>query len=270
MIKDGLYQAIGPGQPDIILTQHITNHKAGTIQIGYDHVLAGKKAFFITIHGVGGHASKPHLCIDPVVIACSIVLKLQTIISRAVDPHDAAVVTCTSVATGREPNAIQDKAEITVDIRAFTTHTLNHVVKAMERVVKAECDDCEVAPTIVEFDNIPPLENDANATQAIEDQFRAYYGDEVVQQLGPNMASDDDLPLLAPEGVPCSYWTIRSTDPELWDKYNEEGRLNELPNVGDASFAPGEGREDTLRTGIDSLAMAALTFLDTRPNKDQN
>ena len=80
---------------------------------------AGDKAI-ITIEGVGGHAARPHLTVDPVVVAASIVMALQTIVARNVDPSQPAVVTVGSMHAGTANNVISEQRETELSVRSFS------------------------------------------------------------------------------------------------------------------------------------------------------
>ncbi|KAK0726821.1 peptidase M20, dimerization domain-containing protein [Lasiosphaeria miniovina] len=241
MVEDGLYEKVH--RPDIVLGQHIVNDKAGTFQIGSSYALAGKRTFRIIVHGRGGHSSAPQGCVDPVIIAYSVVLKLQTIVSREVDPRETVVVTCSSIHAGNSPNAIPDTAELTVDVRAYSVEVFDKIVESVKRIVKAESE----ASGVLEEPTIDEIEH-----------FKAIFGSDALEAMVPDMASDD-FSILAPEGTPYAYWTLGSTCPDMWDRYQKEGRLNELPANHSPLFAP--AIQPTLSLGIDSLAIAALTFL---------
>ncbi|KAM7187660.1 hypothetical protein V8F33_011127 [Rhypophila sp. PSN 637] len=239
MVEDGLYNIVP--LPDVVLGQHVVKNKVGTLQIGPGYALAGERTFKVTIYGRGGHLSSPQECIDPVVIACAVVMRLQTIVSREIDPQETAVVTCGSFHAGYSPNAIPDQAQLTVDAAG-----------AVED------------PTIEEIEHVPPLYNDAGTVRPLKEQFDALLGGDAIQPMVPDMASDD-FSILAPDGIRYAYWTLGSTPLDVWDGYESEGRLNELPDTHSPLFAP--ALEPTLRIGIDTLATAALTFLRLRDSE---
>lgn len=93
----------------------------------------------ITIHGVGGHGSQLENCIDPIVLASPIVLRLQTIVSREVVPSESAVVTVGSIRAGAKSNIIPDTATLLVNTRAFDSDVEKMLHAAIERIVRAEC-----------------------------------------------------------------------------------------------------------------------------------
>jgi len=91
MIDDDLYGRFGT--PTVALGQHVVPSPAGTVLHRSGPIMAASDALRITLHGRGGHGSSPHTTIDPVVMAASTVMKLQTIVSRGIDPGATAVVT---------------------------------------------------------------------------------------------------------------------------------------------------------------------------------
>lgn len=88
MIDDGLYDPKGHNVPipDIVLGAHVMPHRAGVIGTRRGLIMSAADSMRVTLHGRGGHASMPHRLVDPVVMAASTVMKLQTIVSREVDP----------------------------------------------------------------------------------------------------------------------------------------------------------------------------------------
>ncbi|KAJ8120274.1 hypothetical protein O1611_g10408 [Lasiodiplodia mahajangana] len=262
MVDDGLYSEGIVPVPDVLLGQHVVNAKAGSFQLGAGYALAGKRTFKILIHGRGGHVSNPQFCIDPVVIACFIVIRLQTIVSRETDPNKTLVITCGRIKAGDAPNVIPDSAEMSVDIRAYAADVLEHAVEAVKRIVMAEsaASGTKEKPEIFEIERVPPLINNAEAMGRLERQFKMVFGDDAVDKLAPDMASDD-FSVLAPEGVPYAYWTLGSTDPDVWDGHERNGTLDELPVNHSPHFAP--AITPTLKAAVDAWAAAALAFLVT-------
>jgi amidohydrolase len=257
MMNDGLYDDVPV--PDVVLGQHVVNTRAGVIGTRSGHTLPGKNVFEVRIYGRGGHGSTPQDCIDPVVIASYIVIRLQTIISRELDPNKMALITCGSIHAGDAPNIIPEEATLKVDIRAYDPEVLDKAVRAFRRIVAAECDASGATqkPEINQIESVPPLINSPDVVIPLAKQFKAFFG-EMAEVMKPDTASDD-FSLLAPEGVPYAYWNFGSTDPDTWERFRKEKRLNELPGNHSALFAP--LIEPTLKNGTDAMAIAALTFL---------
>ncbi|MCG7504124.1 M20 aminoacylase family protein [Mesorhizobium retamae] len=118
MIADGLFERF---PCDAIFGLH--NHPgapAGTFLMRSGPLMAAADTATITIAGRGGHASRPHLTVDPIVVAANMVMTLQTIVSRNVNPTETAVVTVGTIHGGTASNVIPESAEITVSIRSFS------------------------------------------------------------------------------------------------------------------------------------------------------
>jgi hippurate hydrolase len=117
MIIDGLFERF---PFDAIFGLH--NHPGapeGNILLRPGPMMASADTVNITVRGIGGHASRPHLTIDPVVIACNLVVSLQTIVSRNVDPTQTAVVTVGTIHAGNAVNVIPEYAKLALSVRSF-------------------------------------------------------------------------------------------------------------------------------------------------------
>ncbi|MCM3073745.1 amidohydrolase, partial [Staphylococcus equorum] len=118
MIDDGLFERF---PCDAVFGMH--NHPGAAPGVFLTRrgpfMSAGDKAI-ITIEGVGGHAARPHLTVDPVVVAASIVMALQTIVARNVDPSQPAVVTVGSMHAGTANNVITNGARLELSVRSFS------------------------------------------------------------------------------------------------------------------------------------------------------
>lgn len=134
MVNDGLYEKVPT--PDIVLAQHVLPMRAGRVAVKSGTMVAAADSFKITMFGRGGHGSMPHLCVDPVVLASSIVMRLQVIVAREVDPSDMAVLTVGALQAGETENVIADRAVLKIDIRSETEGTRERVLRAVRRIVE--------------------------------------------------------------------------------------------------------------------------------------
>lgn len=117
MIADGLFERF---PIDAIFGLH--NHPgmpAGTLLTRAGPMMAAGDTVKITVTGKGGHASRPHLTVDPVLVACNLVMTLQSIVSRNVDPTQTAVVTVSTIHAGEASNVIPNNARISMSVRCF-------------------------------------------------------------------------------------------------------------------------------------------------------
>ena len=160
MLDDGLIEKIP--RPDVAFGQHVLNHAAGVIGTQVGPVLSAGDSIRITVFGKGSHGSMPHLSVDPVVLAASIVLRLQTIVSREVKPGEFAVVTVGSSVAGSKSNIIPDRAVLLVNLRTYDMGVRQQVVDSIERIVHAECEAAgsPQPPTFEYYDQFPLTDND--------------------------------------------------------------------------------------------------------------
>ncbi len=118
MIADGLFERF---PCDAIFGLH--NHPGapeGTILTRSGPMMAAADTAYIKVIGKGGHASRPHLTVDPVMVACSLVMALQTVVARNVDPTETAVITVGTIHGGEASNVIPDDVDLAVSIRSFS------------------------------------------------------------------------------------------------------------------------------------------------------
>ncbi|KAF8866649.1 metal-dependent amidase/aminoacylase/carboxypeptidase [Acephala macrosclerotiorum] len=272
MIDDGLYDSERHNCPipDVVLGQHLMNSPSGRVGIRSGSFMSASDSFQVTIYGRGGHASMPHSTIDPVVIASFIVTRLQTIISREVDPNDTAVVTVGSLQAGDTANIIPAKATLKINIRTFKSETREKIIASIKRIVKAECEagNSPQEPLIEHTGSVPGTVNDEATTEQISQAFATHLGPAFLQNID-RVAASEDFSIVATEapnkeggmGVPYCYWTFGGTDPELWKDARKRGALDELPSNHSPYFAP--VIQPTLETGAEALVVAAMTCLDS-------
>ncbi len=172
---------------------HITSTiSTGIVATKGGPILASADEFVIRVHGAGGHASAPFHAVDPVPIACEIVLALQSMITRRIDTFDPAVVTVGQIHAGTRNNIIPPLAEINGTIRTFSEHTRKQVHDNMQRVAEkiAEAHGATAEPEIIY--GYPVTSNQNEFAQFALDVARDAIGHErVVQLTNPVMAAED-------------------------------------------------------------------------------
>jgi len=133
--------------PDVILAFHIApEYPVGTIATRPGLLFANTSELFIDLHGVEGHAAYPHRTKDMSVAAASLLLQLQTIVSRAINPLDSAVVTIGKMTSGTVQNIISGHARLEGTIRTMDAETMSTVKERIEAFCKATeiAYDCQV------------------------------------------------------------------------------------------------------------------------------
>jgi hippurate hydrolase len=98
-------------------------------------ILAATDEFKITVRGVGGHAARPHATVDPILIGTALVQSLQSIVSRSVNPVDAAVLSVTRFHAGEATNVIAETAEVAGTVRTLKPEIRDLVEKRMGEIV---------------------------------------------------------------------------------------------------------------------------------------
>jgi hippurate hydrolase len=250
MIDDGLLQRFPT--PVVVLGQHVMVGAAGTIAGSAGPITSAADSLQIRLFGRGAHGSMPQASVDPVVMAASTVLRLQTIVSREVAATDAAVITVGVLQAGTKENVIPDEATIKLNVRTFDAGVRKHVLAAIERIVNAEAEASGAPrkPEITPLDQYPLNVNDEKASQRIAETFRAHFSPDRVKHTGPAPASEDFGCFGTAWQVPSVFWFVGGNDPAVYAKAKAAGKLNELPVNHSPKFAP--VLHPTLETGVEA------------------
>ena len=137
MLDDGLFTRFP--KPDYVLAFHdAAQFPAGHIGYSRGFALANVDSVDVVVPGVGGHGAYPHTTKDPIVIAASIVTRLQTLVSRELNPTDSAVVTVGSFQAGSKHNIIPDEARLQITVRSYEDKTRQHLLDGIRRIARAE------------------------------------------------------------------------------------------------------------------------------------
>jgi hippurate hydrolase len=259
MIDDGLFSRFP--KPAVVLGQHVMVGPAGAVAGRIGAITSAADSLQIRLFGRGAHGSMPQASIDPVVMAAATVMRLQTIVSREVAAAEAAVVTIGSLQAGTKENVIPDEAVIKLNVRTFDEGVRKRVLSAIERIVNAEAvaSGAPRPPEITTLDQYPLNVNDVDATQRVADAFRKHFPADRVRQTAAAPASEDFGSFGTEWHVPSVFWFVGGTDPDIYAKAKDAGRLNELPVNHSPLFAP--VLHPTLRTGVEALVVAAQAWL---------
>ncbi|KAH8666442.1 hypothetical protein BX600DRAFT_461785 [Xylariales sp. PMI_506] len=271
MVDDGLYD---PNRhnvpvPDVVFSGHVVPARSGVIGIRPGTMASSCDNLRITFHGRGGHASMPERLVDPIVMASSAVLRLQTLVSREIHPSEHAVVTCASFISGTSAeNVVSDDATITIDIRANDQSIRQKLYDGVLRIVQAEsaASNAVAPPTIIPTRTFPVTYNDASVTSRVGEAFRNHFGPGEQSYVAdfPRLSFSEDFCILASAvEKPSLLFAYGCTAPDKVDKAQEEGTLSEsIPGNHSSLFAP--QIFPTMQTGIDAYALSALTWLSSK------
>src|SRR4051794_7393280 len=259
MLADGLADLVG--EPEAALCQHVLPFPAGGVGTRVGPTLSSADSMRITIHGRGAHGSMPQASVDPVVLAAMIVVRLQTVISREIQPGEPAVLTVGSIQAGTKSNVIPGHAVIALNVRTYRDEVRAAILDAIQRIVTAECEasGSPQPPEFELFDHFPATENDQQVTEKVAAAFRRQFG-ERAQELPLQAASEDFSDIPNALGIPYTYWGIGGIDPDSDERAEAAGRITqEIPVNHSVTFAP--VLQPTLDTGTIALVVAALAWL---------
>ncbi|AZS42573.1 amidohydrolase [Microbacterium oleivorans] len=260
MIADGVFDRYP--KPDIVLGQHLTPLPAGTIGVRPGTQMAASDGITVVLHGRGGHGSRPHSTIDPVVMAAATVMRLQTIVSREVDPREMAVVTVGSIHAGLKNNIIPAEATLELSLRYPNDTARADILERVERVVRAEAaaSGAEQEPTISTLHTLPPTINDADSTARLTAAMDRAFGEGTVVDPGMFTGSEDVSWFARDSGAPLVYWFWGGVDPQQYADAVAAGTISrDIPTNHSPYFAP--VLHPTIERGVDALTVAAREFL---------
>ncbi|MDB6116540.1 MAG: (Carboxypeptidase Ss1) subfamily protein, partial [Verrucomicrobiaceae bacterium] len=217
----------------------------------------------ITIHGVGGHGAMPHATKDPIVLASQLVLALQTIRSRELDPLEPSVVTVGSIHGGTKHNIIPDEVKLQLTVRATSQASRKKILAAIERIARglgiAAGLPEELLPEVKspqDFTHV--VENDEALCMKVIDAFKTTFGSDHFRLRKPTMGGEDfSLYGQTADHIPiCLFWlgTVRP------DKVAEAEKTGQpLPSLHSPFYRP--DAEPSLVTGVQAMTSAVLTCL---------
>ena len=262
MLNAGLFTKFP--KPDYVLALHDSSAiPAGKVSWHAGPLLAGADSVDITVRGYGGHGAAPQAGKDPIVIASEIVVMLQTIVSREMDPQLPTVVTVGSFHAGTKHNIIPDEAHLQLTVRTMTPAQREKVLAAIKRITNGVAEaagiPAERAPIIeIAKDNVPSTINDPVLTQRVAVALEKSLGKENVWPGQPIMASEDfSLFALEDPKPPITMFWLGAPDPAKWREAQEKG--TRLPGPHSSEFAPLP--EPAIRTGVKAMTGAATELL---------
>jgi len=186
MTEDGAMEGV-----DFVIAQHVDPLRpVGTISISPGASSGGVDSWFARISGKGGHGAFPHTVIDPFYIAAHVILALNGIVSRRLNPFDPAVVSIGSLAGGFTENVIPESVNITGTLRyteARVQKQIHAEVRRAFEVARALGGDYELRFEI----GAPPMVNDAGVSAVIEKVGRDMLGAENVQEIERSLGAED-------------------------------------------------------------------------------
>ena len=243
MIEDGVMR--NP-KVDYVFGLHIEGDRnSGEFGVRSGAVMAAPDAFEVRIHGKGGHGSAPHQTVDPIYIAAHLILALQGVSSRMIDPVQPFVISIGSVHGGTKENIIPDDAVLQGTVRTLDSKTRRRAIKKVKEVSKATCRTFG-ATCVVEFikDAYPITYNDPKATARVTEILKTMRGTKV--KVEDQMLGGEDFSRFL-EKAPGTFYFLGTRNPRkgcVYPNHSSRFRVD----------------EDVLKFGAASLAAVAFEF----------
>ncbi len=231
---------------DFALGLHLVSHiPVGRAGIRAGPIQASSDTFTIEIEGKGGHGAYPHETVDATLVCAQLVVNLQTIVSRRVNPLQPAAVSVGQIRAGTANNVIAQRATLSGTVRTFDDETRSAIRREVQRIAEHTCG-LTGAQCRVEYElGYPPLVNDAEISEVMRESAVSVLGESCVHEMAPSMGADD-FAYYAKE-VPAAFMFLGSGSPG-YDFPHHHPRF--------------DVDERSLEHGVAILTKAALTLLD--------
>ena len=205
MMEDGLFERF---PCDAIFAMHnMPGYPQGQLVFRSGPTMASSDYATVTLHGHGGHGAMPHKATDVVVAAASLIMALQTVVSRHVDPMQPAVVTVGAIHAGEANNVIPATARLEISVRALDPQVRCSMEQRIRELVMLQAQSHGVRAEIAWRPGYAVLVNDAQQTaRALAVAQRHFPADQINPQ-GPMLTGSEDFAFML-ERVPGSYLFI--------------------------------------------------------------
>lgn len=264
MLNDGLYTRFP--KPKYVLGFHdAAQFPAGAIGYSSGFALANVDSVDIKVKGVGGHGAYPQTTKDPIVLASRIVGALQTLVSREVDPQDAAVVTVGSIHGGAKHNIISDEVTMLLTVRSYSDETRRLLLDGIRRIAKGEAiasgmpDDKMPEVRIAENEFTPATYNTPELTARIATLFKARFGENRVIATPPVMGGEDFSEFYRADkaNVESLIFWVGGVPQAQYDEAMKSGKG--LPSLHSPFWAP--DADKVVLTATEAMSAAAIELM---------
>lgn len=232
MIKEGLLDGV-----DACFALHVwANVDSGYVAVAPGPVMASANLFEVQIKGKGSHGSAPHQGIDALTTGCAVVGELQKIVSREIDPQEAAVLTIGSFQSGTGWNIIADSAKLVGTTRCFSKEVNAMLPEAMERVIKNVCEAHRCEGKLIYTPIVDPTINDEKLAILAQGSVAKIFGEGKIQAMKPTTGGEDFSEMM--RDIPGVIGMVGVRNPEIDGVYaNHHGKFK----VDEAQMVKGAG-----------------------------
>ena len=269
MLNDGLFKRFP--RPDLCLGQHVLPLAVGMIGHNSGIIMSSSINVDIRLFGKGGHGSTPQVSIDSVIMASSLITKLQTIRSRELGGDIPAVITTGFVKSGIKHNVIADEAHIGINIRTQSINVQMQIISAISRMAEAEAQAFRAPrmPEITTSSEFPLTSNNELIDQRLRAVHMLLFGSDNVIELPTMMTSEDFSQYGLPghhhydgEPIPYCFWVFGGHPQHTYNAAPGNtfmAKMQHLPSNHQSNFVPDP--ETTIRGGVYALTSATLAYL---------
>lgn len=209
MIEDGLFDRFPCDS--IFAIHNMPGYPVGHFVFRDGSAMSSSDYVSIKIQGVGGHGGLPHKASDPIVAASSIVMALQTIVSRNTDPQQAAVITVGAFNAGHANNVIPSQANLELSVRALDPKVRADLERRIKGLVLAQAESFGLTAEIEWKKGYAVLVNSSAETEFARNVAAGIFGEEGITRQGPALTGSEDFAFML-ERVPGSYLFIGNGD----------------------------------------------------------
>ncbi len=264
MLADGLYTRF-PKPKYVIGFHDAAQFPAGAIGYSSGFALANVDSVDIKVKGVGGHGAYPQTTKDPIVLASRIVGSLQTLVSREVDPQDAAVVTVGSIHGGAKHNIISDEVTMLLTVRSYSDETRKLLLDGIRRIAKGEAisagmpDDRMPEVVIAENEFTPATYNTPELTARMASLFKQRFGEKRVISTPPVMGGEDFSEFYRADkaNIESLIFWVGGVPQGQYDAAMKGGKA--LPSLHSPYWAP--DAEKVISTATEAMTSAAMDLM---------
>ncbi|MGJ7528037.1 M20 aminoacylase family protein [Variovorax sp. GB1P17] len=201
MIEDGLFEKY---PCDAVYAMHNSpGRRQGDLVFREGAAMASSDYATVTLTGVGGHGAMPHRSADPIVAASSIVMALQTIVSRNADPQEMAIVTVGAIHAGKANNVIPETCVLEISVRSLNREMRELLEKRLKAIVNAQADSFGVKAHIDYRKGYAVLVNTPEETEFARRIGRELVGTEHVEPQGPAVTGSEDFAFMLEKRPGC-------------------------------------------------------------------
>ncbi|MBY0085932.1 amidohydrolase [Brevibacillus sp. M2.1A] len=214
MVEAGCLEGV-----DVVYGAHVASElPVGTVGIGDGYITAAADSFEIVLYGKGGHGAYPHTSVDPIVLGSQVVMNLQQIASRQVDPLKQVVLSvCSFVGGGEAFNVIPDQVRLKGTVRTYDEEVRGAVEQSLKRIVEASCQAVGATCEIMYQRGYPATWNDETETPLLTAEAKRIFGEERVLKIPPGMGGED-FAYFAQER-PATFFMVGGRNPEISATY---------------------------------------------------